>query len=583
MPKITINNQIFKVKNGTTILNAAKSNGIEIPTLCFIKEINEIGFCRICIVEVEGEQDLVSACNTEIKNGMVIKTDSDKVIQSREATLQLLASKHRFDCWRCPKDGMCEFYDLLKQYDVVFEEFGPGEGRNPEQIFGTGISQDQTKCVLCKRCVAVCQNVATANVLKFHDDDGINPVVSPTVGLTFDESGCIFCGQCVKACPTGTLFETNSVKQVEVLIKDNNKTVAAQIEPSVIATIAEEFGYDAGTPVNEVEGKVYQALELLGFNEVTDTNWVTDLAIKETSNELVARLQSGESKPLYSSSCSAWVRYAELYTPELIDNLATAKSPHMMQGSLIKNYIAPKYLDKKPEDIAVVSIMPCTSKKYEITREEMEVNGVRDVDAVLTVRELAKMLKRKGINLKKLQGKELTSKLADFTQTGLLNPQHVSADAVIKETALSMNNETIKEITYKMTFGTDTEPSKGIISEATVTIGGKKVNLAVITGGAAIKEFVKRAKTTKKKYSFIEVTSCPGGCLNGGGMPLVEDLPVHEVIKQRQQALCVEKPASDVENSAVKKVYDEFLQDSNSEVTKEHLHTTYSQKEFRKE
>ena len=251
MAKITINGEVVKVKKGTTILNAAKSIGIDIPTLCFIKEINEIGFCRICVVEVEGEQDLVSACNTEISNGMVITTDSDKVIQSRSATLQLLASKHRFDCWRCPKDGMCEFYDLLKEFDVTFEEFGLGKGRNPERIFGAGISEDQSQCILCKRGVAVCNDVVTAKVLKFRDDDGMNPVVSPTPGLAFDEAGCIFCGQCVNTCPTGTLFETNNTKDVEALLRDKDNFVVAQISDQANSALAEEFGYDIETPIEE--------------------------------------------------------------------------------------------------------------------------------------------------------------------------------------------------------------------------------------------------------------------------------------------------------------------------------------------
>ena len=402
MAKVTINGQVVKVKSGTSILNAANSIGIEIPTLCFIKEINEIGFCRICVVEVEGEQDLVSACNTEIKNGMVINTDSDKVIQSRESTLQLLASKHRFDCWRCPKDGMCEFYDILKFHNIVFEEFGPGVGRNPEQIFGTAVSQDQSKCILCKRCVAVCQNVAAANVLKFRDDDGMNPVVSPTVGLSFDQGGCTFCGQCVKSCPTGTLFETDHIKEVEALIKDENKTVVVQMDPAVRVSLAEEFGYEIGSLVEETEGKIYEALNLLGFDEITNTTWAEDLVILEQSNELADKLNNGEELPLFTSSCPAWIRYAEMFNPEYLDNISKTKSPHMIQGSLIKNHYGPKYLNKKPLDIAVVSVMPCTAKKYEISRPELEVDGVRDVDAVLTIRELAKMIKRKGIKFNKL-------------------------------------------------------------------------------------------------------------------------------------------------------------------------------------
>ena len=396
MPKVTINGEVVKVKSGTTILNAAKSIGIEIPKLCFIEEINEIGFCRICVVEVEGEQDLVSSCNTQIKNGMVITTDSDKVIESRESTLQLLASRHRFDCWRCPKDGMCEFYDLLKEFDVTFDEFGPGKGRNPEQIFGTGISQDQSKCILCKRCVAVCTNVAAAKVLKFRDDDGMNPIVSPTPGLAFDEAGCTFCGQCVKACPTGTLFETDHTKEVEALLRDKQTTVVAQLSNLANSALAEEFGYDIESPASETFGKAITALELLGFNEVTTTDLGEDMQSYATAKEVISRLENGVNLPVITSNCAATNRYLELYKPELLDNLSTVKSPHILQGAILKEKLV------KADNVKVVTIDTCTSKKYEVTREELS----KDVDHAITVRELAKLLKRKGINFNKLENKK---------------------------------------------------------------------------------------------------------------------------------------------------------------------------------
>ena len=312
MASVKINGTTVKVKSGTTILNAAASIGIKIPTLCFIEEINEIGFCRICVVEVEGEQDLISSCNTEIKSGMVIETDSKKVLKSRANTLQLLAGKHRFDCWRCPKDGICEFYDLLKEYDVVFEEFGPGIGRNSDQIAGTGISQDQTKCILCKRCVAVCAEVAAASVLKFRDDDGLNPFVSPTtVGLSFDQTGCTFCGQCVKVCPTGTLFETDHIKQVEDLINDPDKLVIVQMAPEVKVAMGDEFGYEIGSDIEEVDSKLKRALNIIGFDQFTNISVGEDLTILEESNQLINRINEGKTLPLFTSSCPSAVRYTE--------------------------------------------------------------------------------------------------------------------------------------------------------------------------------------------------------------------------------------------------------------------------------
>jgi len=300
MATITINGNAVKVKSGTSILKAVEAQGIRVPTLCFMEEINEIGFCRICVVEVEGEQDLISACNTEVTNGMVIKTDSQMVLDSRVASLQLLASKHRFDCWKCPKEGRCEFYDLLKEYDVVVDDFGGGVGRNPEVIPGIGIEMDQSKCVLCKRCVAVCTEVVTANVLKFRDEDGLNPFVSPTPGLAFEDAGCIFCGQCTKVCPTGTLHETDHIKRVEALLRDPNKKVVVQMAPAVRAAIGEEFGYPVGTPVKLIQPKMYESLKLLGFDDITDTNWAADLTILEEGTELIGRIKNGGKLPLFT-------------------------------------------------------------------------------------------------------------------------------------------------------------------------------------------------------------------------------------------------------------------------------------------
>ncbi len=592
MAKITINGIELKVKNGTTILTAAKSIGIEIPKLCFIEEINEIGFCRICVVEVEGEQDLVSACNTEVVNGMVIQTDSDDVIKARRTTLGLLAAKHRFDCWRCPKDGMCEFYDLLKANDVVFEEFGPGIGRNPEKIFGTGISQDQSKCVLCKRCVAVCSEVVTAKVLKFRDDDGINPIVSPTPGLAFDEAGCIFCGQCTKTCPTGTLYETDHIKKVESLLKDQNKKVFVQVAPAVRASLAEEFGYDIGTPVRETQGKMYRALDLLGFDEVTDTNWAADLTILEEGTELIGRIKNGGTLPMFTSCCPAWVRYTEMYKPEYMENLSTAKSPHMMQGQMIKAYYGKKYLDEKPENIAVVSIMPCTAKKYEISREEMEVDGVRDVDAVLTVRELAKMIKRKGIDFKRLEDLELGGQLAQFSGAGTI----FGASGGVAEAALRSVYEILEGVPLEsvefhdvrgVSFSKDYE---GTIKEASIKLPKTniKLNIAVVHGGSALKRMYEILDAGKKQYHFIEFMACPGGCVNGGGMPITNDIPMHEVIQRRSQSL-YDQDSTDLpirkshENKAVLEAYEDFLEEPNSKVAHKYLHTHYTQKGFTKE
>lgn len=588
MASITINGNTVKVKNGTTILNAAKDIGIEIPTLCFIKEINEIGFCRICVVEVEGEQDLISACNTEIKNGMVIETDSDKVIESRENTLQLLAANHRFDCWRCPKDGICEFYDLLKKNDILFEEFGPGIARKDDLILGTGISMDQSKCVLCKRCVAVCNDVVTAKVLKFRDDDGMNPFVSPTVGLAFDETGCTFCGQCVKVCPTGTLFETEHIALVEEMIKNPSKTVVVQVSDSAKAGIGEEFGFDIGKTFDEVEGKMFNAFRLLGFDEITDTTIGEDLMILEESQELLDRLTEGKTLPLFNSSCPAAVRYSELFHSEHLEKLSTSKSPHVTQGVLIKNHFAKEYLNKKPKDVFVVSIMPCIAKKYEISRPELEVDSVRDVDAVLTIREIAKMIKRKGFNLPELKPFTPESNFAKETLSkGVKSSNTSETEKVLNALSDKVDHKPVAEIKFKITYGNETEISKGIIKEATVVIGTHKLNVAIASGGNAMKEMYNRLDTGKKKYHYVEFLSCGGGCLNGGGMPIEIDLPMHDIIKKRESLQFLKDSELPLripgENKAVLKVYEKFLTSENSKDSHKYCHTHFSKKEYRNE
>jgi len=569
MAKVTINGKLVKVKNGTTILNAAKSIGVDIPTLCFLKEINEIGFCRICVVEVQGEQDLVSACNTEITNGMVIKTDSDKVLESRNTTLQLLASKHRFDCWRCPKDGMCEFYDLLKKHDVAFEKFGPGIGRYTDQIQGTGISQDQTRCVLCKRCVAVCSQVVTAKVLKFRDDEGINPIVSPTPGLAFDDAGCIFCGQCVKACPTGTLFETSHVGEVEDLLRNKEEKVVVQINNKANSALAEEFGYDIDSPASETIGKTYKALELLGFDEVASLDFGEDMHAIATAEELVDRLENEGTLPLFTTTCPSTTRYLELYKPELLDNLAKVKSPHVIQGMMYKHHL----LKGKPENTKVVTIDTCTSKKYEVSREELQTKGVKDVDYVLTVRELAKLIKRKDINFRKLENTEFSNELTGKRPTVKGGALVATLNAVSE----LLDNKPLGKLDFKITRGKELSETTGMIKEATVLIAGKKLNVAICHGGAAFNEMF--GKISNKKYHLVEMMTCPGGCINGGGMPLTGEMPLVDIIAKRSKSLGLDQDNLELSNPT----HNELVKAAYTDKVKEDLNTHYSQKEFTKE
>jgi len=566
MASITINGKTLKVKNGTTILKAAEQIGIEIPTLCFLEEINEIGFCRVCVVEVEDEQDLVSACNTEVANGMVIHTNSDKVKESRRATLDLLASKHRFDCWRCPKDGMCEFYDMLKEHDVVFEEFGPGIGRNDETIYGTGISQDLSKCILCKRCVAVCQEVVTANVLKFRDEDPLNPVVSPTPGLAFDESGCIFCGQCVKACPTGTLYETNHVDNVEDLLLEDNYVIAQIAEEARIG-LREEFGYDMQDA--SFDDVFDQALKMIGFEETVSTGVGEDLHVRALGEELYQHMEEKKEEPLLSSWCSGFVRYSELYYGDNLDQLSSLRSPHILQGTLLK-----KQEHKAKDNVKVVSIMPCTSKKYEITRDELKLDGEQAVDYVLTVREIAKMIKRRGFDMSNI-------KVQDKKESPYSETRKSSNDLLGNVLAYVANklNVPFEEPKYKVIHGERLVETEGVIEEATVKFGKAKYNVLRVSGGNAVKAMYKLLKETKKTYLFADVSHCASGCTNGGGQAIRHNVEMHEILKAREEAICAMHASTETTtNEFANNVFEGFFAES-----RDLLETSYSVKEFTKE
>ena len=416
-----------------------------------------------------------------------------------------------------------------------------------------------------------------------------NPFVSPTPGLAFEDAGCIFCGQCTKVCPTGTLHETDHIKRVEALLRDPNKKVVVQMAPAVRAAIGEEFGYPVGTPVKLIQPKMYESLKLLGFDDITDTNWAADLTILEEGTELIGRIKNGGKLPLFTSCSPGWIRYTEMYRPEYMDNLSTAKSPHMMQGAMIKGYYAPKYMDTKPENVAVVSIMPCTAKKYEISREEMEVDGVRDVDAVLTVRELGKLIKKNDIDFRNLEGYEPTSHLAQFTGAGtIFGASGGVAEAALRTVYEVLEEKPLEKLEFEVVRGADFETYQGFIKEATVTVAGIKLNCAVVHGGAALKEMYRRLDEGKKQYHFVEFMACPGGCVNGGGMPVCSSMSMEQVIKKRAQSL-YDQDANDTElrmshkNPSITKVYEEFLTEPNSKIAHKYLHTHYSQKEFRKE
>ena len=587
--KININGQSYSFTKGQTILDVCRANNIEVPTLCFLKDINEVGFCRVCVVEVKGVKDLVSSCNSEAKPGMEVLTDSERVIESRKTTLKLLAENHNFDCAHCAKFGKCEFLKMLTKYRINIGAYRNNKGRHEGIIEGTGICMDLSKCILCRRCVATCAKISSTKTLKFRDDNGLDPIVCPTPGLSFEDAGCIDCGQCIKECPTGALYETDHIEKVKAALADPKKFVVVQMAPAVRAALGEEFGFEIGTPVKDVQGKMYHALHLLGFDDITDTNWAADLTIIEEGTEFINRLTKGTGPlPLFTSCSPGWIRYIEQYAPEYLPNLSSAKSPHMMMGAMVKSYYAEKILKKDPKDIYMVSIMPCTAKKYEISRPEMENGGNRNVDAVLTTRELAKMIKEKKIDFAKLEDYQPTSPLAEFTGAGTI----FGATGGVMEAALRsvyeiVTGQDLPKLEFEQVRGADSaDKAKGTIKEASVNVGGTVVNVAVVHGGAAIKEMINILREGKKQYHFIEFMGCPGGCVNGGGQPFVRDEVMNrfDVAKLRAKAL-YDQDANDTplrkshKNESVMRAYTDYLGEPNGHKAHELLHTHYSAKE----
>ena len=579
--KLTINNQEVEVNKGTTVLDAARSLGIEVPTLCFLKDISDIGACRMCISEIEG-MGLKATCNLEANDGMVVQTESEEVIKSRKRTLELLASNHTFECWTCPREESCYFYNYLQFYNVE-NVYRDEHKLNPKERIinkSRSITLDSGKCVQCSACVMVCEKIQTPGTLDFNNR-GSEALIAPTsCGETLDDIACISCGQCSKACPTGAIIETDHIQKVKAAIKDPNKYVVVQMAPAVRSAIGEPFGYPIGTPVREVEGKMYHSLKKLGFDLVTDTNYAADLTIMEEGTEFIGRVKNGGVLPLFTSCSPGWVRYIEQYRPEYLDNLSTAKSPHMMQGAFIKNLYGPDKLKKDPSEIYMVSIMPCTAKKYEIDRPEMEEDGIRNIDAVLTTRELARMIKQAGINFRYLEDYQPENELAQYTGAAtIFGVSGGVMEAAVRTVYEVLEGEPLPSFDLTMMRGVHNH-----IKEATLTLPktGIDVNVAIVHGGQGIKEMFEILDEGKKQYHFIEFMGCPGGCVNGGGQPIVREefMKGLDVAALRGQAL-YQSDAEDTElrrshmSPVITMAYEKYLTEAGSPVAHKYLHTSY--------
>lgn len=572
MVNIKINGADYSVAEGSTILEACRSAGIKIPTLCYLKDINAIGACRICVVEVKGARSMVAACVYPVNEGMEIFTNSPKVIESRKTTLELILSNHKKECLSCVRSGSCELQELCYEYGVNESNF---DGENPAVDIDDSAAhmvRDNSKCILCRRCVAACAVTQGIGVIGANERGFATQIASP-FDMDLADTACVSCGQCITACPTGALREKDDTDKIREAIADPDKIVVVQAAPAVRASLGEAFGLPIGT---NVEGKMIAALRKLGFDKVFDTNFSADLTIMEEAHEFLNRVQNGGTLPMITSCSPGWIRYCENYFPEFIPNLSTCKSPQQMFGAVVKTYYAEK-LGRDPKDIISVSIMPCTAKKYEINRDEQAAAGVPDVDITITTRELSRMIKQAGIMFNDLPDEKCDSPLGSGTGAAVI----FGATGGVMEAAL-------RTAVWKLTGENTDSPVefkevRGVegIKEAEYDVAGKKVRVAIASGLANAKTLLKRVKAGEASYDFIEIMACPGGCVNGGGQ-IIQPASVRnftDIRAERAKVLYDIDSKNPLrrshENPDIQTLYKEYFGEPNSHKAHEVLHTGY--------
>ncbi|MBQ1928460.1 MAG: iron hydrogenase small subunit [Clostridia bacterium] len=570
MINLKINGMDVSVPEGSTILEACRSINIEIPTLCYMKEINAIGACRICVVEVKGARSLVTACVYPVNEGMEVFTNTPRVLNARKNTLKMILSTHNRSCLSCVRSGNCELQTLCTEYGI--EDAGEFDGAFPEAIFDSSSAhmvRDNSKCILCRRCVAACKEQQVGVIGA--NDRGFDTHISCAYDMNLAEVDCISCGQCIVNCPTGALHEKDNTAEVYEALADESKYVVVQTAPAVRAALGEEFGMEIGT---DVEGKMVAALRRLGFNKVFDTNTAADFTIIEESNELIDRVKNGGALPLITSCSPGWIKYCEYHYPELLPNVSSCKSPQQMFGALTKTWYAEKNgID--PKDIVVVSVMPCTAKKFEIGRDDQSASGVADVDIAITTRELALMIKRMHINFTDLPDEQFDNPMGESTGAAVIfGATGGVMEAALRTAVETITGETIADVDIKAVRGT--EPVK----VAEMKVGDLDVKVGVASGIKGAKELLERVKAGEN-FTFIEIMGCPGGCVNGGGQP-IQPTSVRQTVDlkaKRASALYSNDAAKAVrkshENPLVKKVYEEYLEAPGSHKAHKILHTTY--------
>lgn len=571
MVNIKINNMPLSVPKGISILEAARMAGIEIPTLCYLKKINEIGACRICMVEVKGARSLVTACVYPVNEGMEIFTNTERVRKSRKMTLELILSTHDRKCLSCVRSGTCELQQLCKEFGVDDET--RFDGANPVHEYDNSaihMIRDNGKCILCRRCVAACQaqhiSVIGANAR------GFDTHIGSAFERPLDSVACVSCGQCIVNCPTGAIYEKDDTAKVLEAINDPEKFVVVHTAPSIRVTLGECFGMHIGT---NVQGKMVAALRRLGFDKVFDTDFGADLTIVEEANEFLGRVQNGGVLPMITSCSPGWIKYCEHYYPDMLDHLSTCKSPQQMSGAIIKTWYAEK-MGIDPKDIVVVGIMPCTAKKFETKRDDQAASGYPDVDYSLTTRELGRMIESAGIYFKHLPDEEFDNPLGDSTGAAVIfGATGGVMEAALRTAVEKLSGEELKSLDFTEVRGTDG------IKEASYTVNGMEVKVCVVSGLANANTIMEKVKNGTADYHFIEIMGCPGGCVNGGGQPIQHAVVRNFVDLKARRAAALYEADKDMplrkshESEAVKRLYAEFLGEPGSHKAHEVLHTSY--------